>query len=533
MNRLQWVDWGVLVAYFIAMYAVVFTHSKTNRANPTEFFLAGRNAGWFIVGASIFASNIGSEHLVGLAGSGASGAFPAAQFELLAAFALLLLGWLFVPFYVRSGVFTMPEFLERRFSPGARYYLAGVSILAYVLTKISVTIAAGGIVFEALMGIDFWTGALLIVLATGVYTVIGGMRSVLYADMFQMFVMLGGAVAVTWIGLREVGGWTELRATTDPMFLNLWRATDDPEFPWTGIVFGAPILAIWYWCTDQFIVQRTLSAASVSQARRATIFAALLKQLPLFIFVLPGVIAYALAQKGVLVLANPDQALPALIGTLLPAGIRGLVVAGLLAALMSSLSSVFNSCATLITMDVYQKLAPHHSERRLVLVGQFATVGMVGLGLLWIPFMDVIASQLYVYLQSVQSYISPPIAAVFLVGVLWSRANAPGALAALGIGLVLGVGRLVLEANRVVLDAPFAPFVTMNFLHFAIVLFLLSVFVLVAVSLATAKPDREHVRELTVAGMEPHPDARQGRTLDLALTAAALACVAAAWMYFG
>jgi SSS family solute:Na+ symporter len=317
------------------------------------------------------------------------------------------------------------------------------------------------------------------------------------------------------------------------MFLNLWRATDDPEFPWTGIVFGAPILAIWYWCTDQFIVQRTLSAASVSQARRATIFAALLKQLPLFIFVLPGVIAYALAQKGVLVLANPDQALPALIGTLLPAGIRGLVVAGLLAALMSSLSSVFNSCATLITMDVYQKLAPHHSERRLVLVGQFATVGMVGLGLLWIPFMDVIASQLYVYLQSVQSYISPPIAAVFLVGVLWSRANAPGALAALGIGLVLGVGRLVLEANRVVLDAPFAPFVTMNFLHFAIVLFLLSVFVLVAVSLATAKPDREHVRELTVAGMEPHPDARQGRTLDLALTAAALACVAAAWMYFG
>jgi SSS family solute:Na+ symporter len=532
MSRLQWIDWAVIAAYFIAMYVVVFTHSKTNRANPTEFFLAGRNAGWFIVGASIFASNIGSEHLVGLAGSGASGAFPAAQFELLAAFALLLLGWLFVPFYVRSGVFTMPEFLERRFSAGARYYLAGVSILAYVLTKISVTIAAGGIVFEALMGIDFWTGALLIVVATGVYTVIGGMRSVLYADMFQMFVMIGGAVAVTAIGLAEVGGWGELRATTEPMFMSLWRATDDPEFPWTGIIFGAPILAIWYWCTDQFIVQRTLSAASVSQARRATIFAALLKQLPLFIFVLPGVIAYALAEKGVLTLDAPDQALPALIGTLLPPGIRGVVVAGLLAALMSSLSSVFNSCATLITMDVYQKLAPHHSERRLVVVGQLATVGMVALGLLWIPFMDVIASQLYVYLQSVQSYISPPIAAVFLVGVLWSRANSQGAVAALGIGLVLGVGRLVLEANQVELDGMFSAFVTMNFLHFAIVLFLLSVAILVGVSLATPQPDRAHVHELTVTDMEPHPDVRTGRTLDLALTAAALACVVAAWLYF-
>ena len=369
MNQLAFVDWAVVAAYFCAVYVVVFWHSRTNRANATEFFLAGRNAGWFVVGASIFASNIGSEHLVGLAGSGAAGAFPAAQFELLAAFALLLLGWLFVPFYIRSGVFTMPEFLERRYSAGARYYLAAVSILAYVLTKISVTIAAGGIVFEALMGIDFWTGAVLIVIATGIYTVIGGMRAVLYSDMMQAVVMIGGGIAVTVIGLSRVGGWDSLMQTTEPAFLNLWRASSDPDFPWTGILFGAPILAVWYWCTDQFIVQRTLSAQSISAARRATIFAALLKQLPLFIFVLPGVIAYALAEQGVLELADPDQALPALIGALLPVGVKGLVVAGLLAALMSSLSSVFNSCATLITMDVYQKLAPHHSERRLVVVG--------------------------------------------------------------------------------------------------------------------------------------------------------------------
>ena len=298
MSQISSLDWVVIGLYFAAVVFVVTWHGKTNRDNATEYFLAGRNAGWFVVGASIFASNIGSEHLVGLAGSGAAGSFPVAQFEIIAGFALLLLGWLFVPFYLRSGVFTMPEFLEKRYSAGARYYLALISIIGYVLTKISVTIAAGGIVFEALMGIDFWTGAVIIVVATGLYTVIGGMRAVLYADMMQMFVMIGGAIAVTVIGLNAVGGWDELRATTDPKFLSLWRATSDPDFPWTGIIFGAPILAVWYWCTDQFIVQRTLSAKSIAAARRATIFAALLKQSPIMLFVLPGVIAYALAQKG-------------------------------------------------------------------------------------------------------------------------------------------------------------------------------------------------------------------------------------------
>jgi len=275
----------------------------------------------------------------------------------------------------------MPEFLERRYSSGVRFYLAAISIVGYVLTKISVTIAAGAIVFEALMGIDFWTGAVIVVLATGVYTVFGGMRAVLISDAFQTFVMVGGSIAVTIMGLQAVGGWNELRAAAPPEFLSLWRATADPEFPWTGILFGAPILAVWYWCTDQYIVQRTLAAKSTGEARRATFFAAGLKLLPLFIFVVPGVIAYVLAQRGELRLDDPDSALATLIGQLLPAGVRGLVVAGLLAALMSSLSSVFNSAATLVTMDVYKRLAPHHSERRLVLVGQAATVLMVLFGI--------------------------------------------------------------------------------------------------------------------------------------------------------
>jgi solute:Na+ symporter, SSS family len=530
MNLLTAADWLVIAAYFIVLYAVVFRHSAANRANPTEFFLAGRNAGWFIVGASIFATNIGSEHLVGLAGSGASGAFPAAQFELIAVFALLLLGWLFVPFYLRSGVFTMPEFLEQRYSSGVRFYLAAISIVGYVLTKISVTIAAGAIVFEALMGIDFWTGAVIVVLATGVYTVVGGMRAVLISDAFQTSVMVGGSIAVTIMGLEAVGGWNELRAAAPPEFFSLWRATADPDFPWTGILFGAPILAVWYWCTDQYIVQRTLAAKSTGEARRATFFAAGLKLLPLFIFVVPGVIAYVLAQRGALRLEDPDSALATLIGQLLPAGVRGLVVAGLLAALMSSLSSVFNSAATLVTMDVYKRLAPHHSERRLVLVGQAATVLMVLFGLAWIPVMDVISDQLYVYLQSVQAYISPPIAAVFLFGVLWPRANARGALAALFMGLVLGMARLVLELSGASTEGWIGRLVAMNFLHFAILLFLLCAVVLVAVSLATRPPDAARVEPLTIKA--ERTGAVAAPTTDIALSLLLVGLVAAAWLYF-
>src|SRR5688572_9318976 len=532
MNLLTTADWLVIAAYFVATYAVALWHSATNRQNPTEFFLAGRNAGWFIVGASIFATNIGSEHLVGLAGSGASGAFPAAQFELIAAFALLLLGWLFVPFYLRSGVFTMPEFLERRYSSGVRFYLAAISIVGYVLTKISVTIAAGGIVFEALMGIDFWTGAVIVVLATGVYTVIGGMRAVLVSDMFQMFVVIGGSIVVTVVGLNAVGGWSELRAAAPPEFFDLWRATSDPDFPWTGILFGAPILAVWYWCTDQYIVQRTLAAKSIGEARRATLFAGFLKMLPLFIFVVPGVVAYVLAQRGQLLLADADSALPTLIGSLLPAGLRGLVVAGLLAALMSSLSSVFNSCATLVTMDVYKRLVPHHSERRLVLVGQAATGLMVLFGLAWIPLMDLISGQLYVYLQSVQAYISPPIAAVFLIGVLWPRANARGALSALFTGLVLGVGRLMLEVNEVSTSGWLGALVSMNFLHFAILLFVLCAAVLVLVSLATQPPDAARVEPLTIRHYRDNAEPHSSRAADVALSAVLVALVAAAWLFF-
>lgn len=557
------IDWAVIALYFAVVFGVAIAATLRERRGSTEdsadYFLAGRNVGWFVIGASLFASNIGSEHLVGLAGSGAASGMAPGQFEVLASLILLLLGWVFVPFYIKSGVFTMPEFLERRYSAGARWYLAAVSILAYVLTKISVTIFAGAVVFRA-VGVEFWTGALIVVVVTGAYTVFGGLRAVLYTDLIQTFVLIGGAVAVTLLGLDAVGGWDGLRATTPDGFFDMWKPASDPDFPWMGILFGAPILGVWYWCTDQFIVQRTLSAKDVDHARRGTIFAGFLKLLPVFIFVLPGVIAYALLEQGAISFptgldGRPDfnAALPTLVGALLPIGLRGLVVAGLLAALMSSLSSVFNSCSTLITWDVYKKMNPGASERRLVWVGRLSTVALVVLGLAWIPFVEAAEGGLYVYIQSIQAYISPPIAAVFLLGLFWSRLNAPGALASLLTGLVLGMLRLVLEVvagTGAELGGLAGWIVGVNFLYYAILLFAVCTVVFVAVSLATAPPPAEQIAGLTFAtaqesggapvrrgatGEPAVPEARTRATwrrVDLWLSVALAVCVGLVWLFF-
>jgi SSS family solute:Na+ symporter len=439
----------------------------------------------------------------------------------------------------------MPEFLERRYSKGARRYLAIVSIIAYVLTKISVTIAAAGIVFETLMGVDFWTGAFVVVIATGLYTVFGGLTAVLYTDLLQLFVLIGGAVTVTIAGLAALGGWDAMMQSVGPDFLSMWKPATDPNFPWTGIIFGAPILGVWYWCTDQFIVQRVLAARNQDHARRGSIYGGYLKLLPLFIFVIPGVVAHALAEQGRLTLATPDQALPTLVGALLPAGLRGVVVAGLLAALMSSLSGVFNSCATLITWDVYREARPQASERQLVLVGQASTAVLVGFGLLWIPLMRLISGTLYQYIQSVQAYISPPIAAVFLLGVFWRRVNAQGAMTALILGFVLGMCRLAAELAKGSLSGWMLWYADINFLHFAVLLFLVCTTALVLVSLATPPPPYDKVAGLTYAladaaqsaeAVQVPPAMRvtdpRWRRVDLILSVVLVLCVGLIWWYF-
>lgn len=531
MVALDSLDYIVIAGYFLVVFGIAgwATFKEKVNASSTDYFLGGKNVGWFVIGASLFASNIGSEHLVGLAGSGASSGVAVGQFEILAGFMLLLLGWVFVPFYMRSGVFTMPEFLERRYSSGARTYLSWMSIVAYVLTKISVTIAAGGIVFEAI-GINFWTGALIVVVATGIYTIFGGLKAVLYTDMIQMFVLIGGSLAVTFFGLSKLGGWGELQATVGDGFFDMWQPMDHPDFPWTGILFGAPILGMWYWCTDQYIVQRVLSARNIENARKGTIFGGFLKMLPVFLFVVPGIIAYALSQKGVFALEDNDQALIVMVKNMVPIGLRGLVIAGLLAALMSSLSSVFNSCSTLFTIDVYKRWKPETPEKKLVFVGQIATIIMVGIGLLWIPFMENVSDQLFVYLQSVQGYIAPPITAVFLLGIFIKRLNHQGAMAALMTGLVLGASRFLLELNKDSLSGILYDFATINFLHIAIFLFIICSIVLIVVSLMTAPPPAEKTDGITYErGVKMES---KGRKLDSLLTAILILIIIALWIYF-
>ncbi|MGI6454159.1 MAG: sodium:solute symporter [bacterium] len=487
------IDIVIIVLYILAVMGIGFYF--TRKETSSDYFLAGRSVTWWAIGASLFASNISSEHFIGLAGTGAKSGLAVGHFEWQASFCVLTLGWLFVPFYLRSGVFTMPEFLEKRYNAACRWYLTAVSIIAYILTKISVTLIAGSLLLEAVMGWDYITSSLVLVIATGIYTVAGGLSAVIYTEVLQTVVLIGGAIVLTLVGLNEVGGWSGLTAKIDPEFFNMFKAMDHPDFPWTGILFGAPIVGVWYWCTDQFIVQRVLSAKDEDNAKSGAIFAAYLKLLPVFIMVLPGVIAAALYTSDV-----GDTAYPRLVTDLLPTGLKGIVIAGLLAAIMSSLASCFNSSSTLITMDVYKKLRPAASEQNLVMVGRMFTAVMVFLGILWIPFIQVFGAGLYVYLQSVQAYISPPITACFLFGVLSSRLTGTGAFSSLIAGFILGAFRFTLEIlykSEYALPAPLVWLATINFLHFAIVLFVICTIILYAVSYATLPERREKIRGLT------------------------------------
>ncbi len=492
------IDWIVVTLYFLALLGIAWWVIRQKQESPADYFLASRHVGWFVIGASIFASNIGSEHIVGLAGTAAKSGVVMGLYE-LHSWLILLLGWVFVPFYMRSMVFTMPEFLEKRYSPTARWFLSVVTLIGYVLTKVSVTVYAGAVVFQVLMGIDFWTGALIVVVLTGIYTILGGLRAVVYTESLQAIVLLIGSLTVTIIGLFKIGGWGNLVAIAGSQHFNLFLPANHPEFPWPGMVFAPPIVGLWYWCTDQYIVQRTLAARNESQARRGSIFAAYLKLFPFFIFIIPGIIAYALARSGQLNLEAADQAFPALVSTLLPQGLRGLVAGGLLAALMSSLAAVFNSCSTLFTMDIYQNIRPQTSEKNLVRVGRVATAFVVISGILWIPLMKHISGELYHYLQSVQAYIAPPIAAVFLLGIFWKRINARGALTALIGGFVLGMLRLIAELNKSSLDGWLYSFANLNFLYFAIFLFLVCIAAMIIISLLTEMPVFSKIQGLTYA----------------------------------
>ncbi len=545
-------DWGVIVAYLVGLIVIVWRSSR-HQETSSDYFLAGRNVGWFAIGASIFASNIGSEHIVGLAGQGASTGMAMAHWEMHAWIALML-GWFFVPFYYRSGVFTMPEFLEKRFNPRARWILSVASLLAYVFTKVSVTVYAGALVFKTLLPDTFgspenafWIGAIATVLLTGIYTVFGGMRAVLFTDAAQAILLLCGSFAITFFGLEKLGGWGELRSfvSHDVAQFALWRPLSDPDFPWLGIVIASPIVGIWYWCTDQYIVQRTLAAKNLTTARRGAIWGAFLKVWPVLIFLVPGLIGAALNSKGLISIPVKengqlagDHVFPTMVASLLPPGLRGLVVGSLMAALMSSLSSLFNSTSALFTVDIYEKLKPNASERHLVTVGRAATVVVVVLGLLWIPIMPMISGGgLYQYLQSVQGYLAPPITAVFLLGLFNKRVNGRGAVAGLSVGFALGMSKLTIQAlfgasKKFTEPAFLAAIGDFNFLYFSGVLFFISVATVLVVSYLTEAPDQEKIKGLTYASIDKAEVRASWTTSDLWLTIGTLILIIAMYLYF-
>ncbi len=544
---LETLDWFVLGAYFFALILVAVWVVIQKNKNTEDYFLAGRNVGWFVIGASIFASNIGSEHVVGLAGTGFESGTPMAHYE-LHAWIVLLLGWLFLPFYIRSGAFTMPEFLEKRFDSRSRWFLSLFSLVAYVLTKVSVTIYAGGIVVSELLGIPFWYGAIGVVVFTGIYTVIGGMKAVIYTETLQAIVLILGSVIITYLGLQEVGGWNELRnivIAESPDHFNMWRPMTDPDFPWTGLLFGGTIVGVWYWCTDQYIVQRTLAANNIKIGRRGAIFGAYLKLLPIFIFLIPGIIAFALSIKdpAIFSIEKADRAFPMLVKTLLPVGLKGLVAGGLMAALMSSLASVFNSCSTIFTIDIYKKLRPLESEKKLLNIGKIATTVIVILGIIWIPIMEKIGGGvMYQYLQNVQSYIAPPVTAVFLLGIIWKRVNAEAAITTLLAGLILLILRLGSEiyyqpmiASGELVDNFMFAFATVNFSHMAILMFIFSVLLCITVSILTSPPDYSKISGLSYGTLTVNhrkENSESYDTVDVILSIVLIIIVVSVLSYF-
>lgn len=591
---LSGLDWLVIAAYFGILVAVAWWVIGKGKDTADDYFLAGRNLSWWVVGASIFASNVGSEHVVGLAGSGAVDGVAMAHYE-LHAWCLLVLAWVFVPFYSRSMVFTMPEFLERRFSPASRYVLSVVSIITFIVSKIAVGIFAGGVVFATLLPevrlelggttIDsFWIGSILVIVLTGLYTALGGMRAVAYNDAVQTVILILGSGTLTIYGLYTLGGWEELRRLCGSDMFNLWRPlipegvewTWAPvlekdaagkivkeawyfhgDYPWLGMLFCAPIIGLWYWCTDQYIVQRALGAPDERTARRGSIFAGFLKLFPVYLFIIPGMIGFALARSGkvpgleAMVTADgrpvPHEAqavFPMLVKHLLPTGLRGLVVAGLLSALMGSLAGVFNACSTLFTVDLYQKWRPHATQSQIVRVGRLATVGMVVVALAWIPVIQG-ARGLYNYLQAVQGYLAPPIFVVFFMGVAFKRLTAQGCFWAMAVGFLMGAFRMIVDTPVTLglkgYEHGYAPgsflWVVNNiyFQYFSVLITIVSAVVLVAVSSMTPAPDYDRIRGLTFGTATDEDRARTRASwngVDVAASAVVLACILFAYVYF-
>ncbi|XP_041520713.1 sodium/glucose cotransporter 5 isoform X4 [Microtus oregoni] len=489
----------VIAVYFALNVAVgIWSACRAGRNTVSGYFLAGRDMAWWPIGASLFASSEGSGLFIGLAGSGAAGGVAVAGFEWNATYVLLALAWVFVPIYISSEIVTLPEYIQKRFGgQRIRMYLSVLSLLLSVFTKISIDLYAGALFVHICLGWNFYLSTILTLAITAVYTIAGGLATVIYTDALQTVIMVVGAVILAVKAFDQIGGYEQLEAAyaqaipsrTIPNTtchlpradaMHMFRDPSTGDLPWTGMTFGLTIMATWYWCTDQVIVQRSLSARNLNHAKAGSILASYLKMLPMGLMIMPGMISRALFP-----------------------GLRGLMIAVMTAALMSSLTSIFNSSSTLFTMDIWRRLRPGAGERELLLVGRLVIVVLIGVSVAWIPVLQGSNSgQLFIYMQSVTSSLAPPVTAIFVLGIFWRRANEQGAFWGLMAGLLVGALRLVLEflypeppCGQP--DSGPALLRSVHYLHFAIALFLLTCAVVAAGSLLSPPPQQSQIENLT------------------------------------
>ncbi|XP_012515883.1 PREDICTED: sodium/glucose cotransporter 1 [Propithecus coquereli] len=532
-------DISVIVIYFVVVMAVgLWAMFSTNRGTVGGFFLAGRSMVWWPIGASLFASNIGSGHFVGLAGTGAASGIAMGGFEWNALVFVVVLGWLFVPIYIKAGVVTMPQYLRKRFG-GKRIqvYLSILSLLLYIFTKISADIFSGAIFINMALGLNLYLAIILLLVITGLYTITGGLAAVIYTDTLQTGIMLVGSFILTGFAFHEVGGYDgfmEKYMKAIPTLISDGNVTvkeecytpradsfhifRDPitgDIPWPGLIFGLSILALWYWCTDQVIVQRCLSAKNMSHVKAGCTLCGYLKLLPMFLMVMPGMISRILyTEKIACVLPSECEkhcgtrvgctniAYPTLVVELMPNGLRGLMLSVMLASLMSSLTSIFNSASTLFTMDIYTKLRKGASEKELMLAGRLFILVLIGISIAWVPMVQSAQSgQLFDYIQSITSYLGPPIAAVFLLAIFWKRVNEPGAFWGLILGFLIGISRMITEfayGTGSCMEPSNCPTIIcgVHYLYFAIILFVISIITITVVSLLTKPIPDVHLHRL-------------------------------------
>lgn len=503
-------DLVVVVAYVVFIVGLGFYFSKRTET-PDDYFLAGRTLTWWLIGFSLFASNVSSSTLVGLSSAAYSSGISVYNYEWMAALVLIVFLVFFLPFYLKTRVYTLPEFLERRFDQRSRYYFSALLVVLNITVDTAGALYAGALVVQIMYPhIPLWQSVVVLGILAGVYTITGGLKAVVYTDAVQAVLLILGALLVAVLSFNAAGGsWSAIAARVPAGDLSIVRPASDPTLPWPGLVTGVFLLGFYFWGTNQFMVQRALGARNLNQGRWGALFAGLLKLPVIFFMVLPGIfgrLLYPAADYPALA-QNSDLLYPTLMFDLLPAGIRGLVVTALIAAIMSSVDSTLNSASTLVTMDFVKKLRPNTPNHRLVVTGRIVTFSFMALAVLWAP-MIVRFPNIWTYLQQMLAYLAPPIVVCFFAGLFWKRANGPGALAALVVGHIgaaalfgLALSDVVVIQTRALtpaeqaLAAAGAPVI--HFLYVAPLVFAVSLVAMVVTSLLTAKPDEATVRTLT------------------------------------